>query len=147
MGSILFYNLQSGDGVTEGRGQESGGRVFEAKDSHCRYSGCIRDPTVKLLSVGKKCSVKEERRASSFREIELRPEEVGAIVEAKQREPWLSHRQISGRLREQGIWVSESSCYRVLKAEGWVEERQFRERPWEEARYEPYRPNQIWGLD
>lgn len=75
--------------------------------------------------------------------------EVWAIVEAKQREPWLSHRQISGRLREQRVvWVSESSCYRVLKAEGWVEERPMRERPWEEeARYEPYRPNQIWGLD
>lgn len=95
----------------------------------------------------RKCSVAEERKVSSLRETELRPEEVGAIVEAKQREPWLSHRQISGRLRERGVWVSESSCYRVLKAEGWVEGRRFRERPWGEARYEPYRPNQIWGLD
>jgi len=59
----------------------------------------------------------------------------------------LSHRQISGYLRFNGFWVSPSSCYRMLKAVGWVEPRLFREAPWETARYEPFRPNQVWGED
>jgi len=73
--------------------------------------------------------------------------ECAAIIEHKKREPQLSHRQISGYLRCDGFWVSPSSCYRMLKALGWVEPRSLREAPWETARYEPFRPNQIWGED
>jgi putative transposase len=35
----------------------------------------------------------------------------------------------------------------MLKALGWVEPRLLREAPWKAARYEPFRPNQIWGED
>ena len=73
--------------------------------------------------------------------------ECAAIIEHKKREPQLSHRQISGHLRPDGFWVSPSSCYRMLKALGWVEPRSLREAPWKTARYEPFRPNQIWGED
>ncbi len=77
----------------------------------------------------------------------LRPEEQAAILALKQAEPWLSPRTISGRLRQQGVVVSPSSAYRVLKAEGWVGPATLRERPWDEPRYEPFRPNQLWGAD
>lgn len=70
-----------------------------------------------------------------------------AIIERKKADPHLSHRQISGYLRFQGVWVSPSSCYRILKTLGWIEPRSFREAPWATAHYEPYRPNQIWGED
>lgn len=70
-----------------------------------------------------------------------------AIIERKKAQPHLSHRQISGYLRFQGVWVSPSSCYRMLKALGWIEPASFREAPWATARYEAYRPNQIWGED
>ncbi len=40
-----------------------------------------------------------------------------------------------------------SSCYRILKEQGWVWPRQLREAPWKIPRYEPFRPNQIWGED
>jgi len=70
-----------------------------------------------------------------------------AIIECKKAQPQLSHRQISGYLRCDGFWVSPSSSYRILKARGWVEPRLFREAPWKTARYEPFRPNQIWGED
>jgi len=35
----------------------------------------------------------------------------------------------------------------MLKALGWVEPRLCREAPWKTVRYEPFRPNQIWGED
>ena len=73
--------------------------------------------------------------------------ECAAIIEYKKRQPQLSHRQISGYLRSDGFWVSPSSSYRMLKARGWVEPRLLREAPWKTARYEPFRPNQIWGED
>ena len=73
--------------------------------------------------------------------------ERSVIIEQKKANPQLSHRQISGYLRCEGFWVSPSSSYRMLKALGWVEPRSFREAPWKTARYEPFRPNQIWGED
>ena len=77
----------------------------------------------------------------------LTPAERAVIIEQKKANPQLSHRQISGYLRSDGFWVSPSSCYRMLKALGWVEPRSLREAPWKTVRYEPFRPNQIWGED
>ena len=59
----------------------------------------------------------------------------------------MSHRQISGYLRHEGYWISESSCYRILRALGWVFSQTFRQAPWKEPHYKPFRPNQIWGED
>jgi putative transposase len=70
-----------------------------------------------------------------------------AVVEKKEIEPQLSHRQISGSLRSEGYWISPSSCYRILKPLGWVSPPTLREAPWKVPRYEPFRPNQIWGED
>jgi putative transposase len=74
-------------------------------------------------------------------------EEQYAIIEKKKAEPQLSHRQISGSLRQDGHWISPSSCYRRLKSLGWVMAACLRTAPWKVARYEPFRPNQIWGED
>jgi len=73
--------------------------------------------------------------------------ERAAIIEQKKANPQLSHRQISGHLRCNGVWVSPSSSYRTLKALGWVDPYFLREAPWKKAHYEPFRPNQIWGED
>lgn len=78
---------------------------------------------------------------------QLTPGEKRAVVEKKKLEPQLSHRQISGWLRPEGYWVSSSSCYRILKPLGWVSPATLREAPWKVPRYEPFRPNQIWGED
>jgi putative transposase len=77
----------------------------------------------------------------------LLPEERTAIVQAKQRSPYLRHRTISGVLRAEGIWVSPSSCYRVLAAADLVEPYERREAPWRQPRYEPRGPNLLWGED
>lgn len=77
----------------------------------------------------------------------LLPCEEEKIVALKIREPHLSHRQISGLLRNSDVWVSPSSCYRTLKSVGLVWEWSLREAPWKKARYEPFRPNQIWAED
>lgn len=77
----------------------------------------------------------------------LRPCEEEKIVSLKIREPHLSHRRISGLLRDDDVWVSPSSCYRTLKSVGLVWEWSLREAPWKRPRYEPFRPNQIWAED
>jgi putative transposase len=77
----------------------------------------------------------------------LLPCEEEKIVALKMKEPHLSHRQISGLLRNDDVWVSASSCYRILKSVGLVWEWSLREAPWKKARYEPFRPNQIWAED
>ena len=83
-------------------------------------------------------------RASVLR---LTDAEKQAVIDKKKAEPQLSHRKISGYLRHNGYWISPSSCYRILKALGWVIAQQFRTPPWSVSRYEPFRPNQLWGED
>lgn len=77
----------------------------------------------------------------------LLPAEREAVVHLKRKEPYLSHRKISGLLREDNLFVSPSSCYRILKSLGWIEPQHLRESPWKKPRYEPFRANQIWGED
>jgi len=73
--------------------------------------------------------------------------ETQSIVSMKEHEAHLSHRHISGLLRRQDVWVSSSTCYRVLKSRGLVWASTLRESPWKTAHYEPFRPNQLWGED
>ena len=70
-----------------------------------------------------------------------------AILAMKQQAPHLRHRTISGLLRHDGLWISPSSCYRVLAAEDLVEPYERREAPWTQPRYEPVAPNLLWGED
>jgi len=79
--------------------------------------------------------------------LELMPMEREAVIQKKQQEPQWSHRQISGVLRPAGHWISPSTCYRILKPLGWISSPTLREAPWKVPRYEPFRPNQIWGED
>jgi putative transposase len=77
----------------------------------------------------------------------LLPAERAAIVAQKVKEPHWRHRTISGRLRQVDIWVSPSSCYRVLSAADLIEPYERREAPWESPRYEAVGPNRLWGED
>lgn len=77
----------------------------------------------------------------------LLPAERAAIVAQKVQEPHWHHRTISGRLRHEGVWVSPSSCYRVLSAADLIAPYERREAPWEKPRYEPIGPNRLWGED
>jgi len=89
----------------------------------------------------------QEAPVGKTRPNSLLPCEEEKIVALKIREPHLSHRRISGLLRRDDVWVSPSSCYRTLKSVGLIWEWTLREAPWKTARYEPFRPNQIWGED
>ena len=73
--------------------------------------------------------------------------ETNSVISMKEKQTHLCHRQISGLLRHANVWVSPSSCYRILKSEGLIWEWILREAPWKTAHYEPFRPNQIWGED
>ena len=79
--------------------------------------------------------------------LRLTDSERQAVLEKKQTEPQLSPRKISGHLRHQGLWISPSSCYRILKGKGWMISPDLREAPWKVPHYEPYQSNQIWGED
>ena len=70
-----------------------------------------------------------------------------AVIEKKKDQPQLSHRKLSGYLRSDGVWVSSSSCYRLLKSFGWVLPQKLRSAPWKTPHYEPFKPNAIWGED
>ena len=109
--------------------------------------------TVALRSLGVSRSTyyewlrKQRRYVKKPSVLRLTEAERQAIIEKKKRYPYLSHRKISGYLRYEGYWVSESSCYRILKALGWVFPQSLRKAPWKVPRYEPFKPNQIWGED
>lgn len=90
---------------------------------------------------------KEQKAPKAASILALTDPEEQAVIEKKQVEPQLSHRQISGVIRQEGYYVSPSSCYRILKELGWIWPQSLREAPWKVPRYEPYRPNQIWGED
>ena len=79
------------------------------------------------------------RNASSRRDsiVRLTDAEREAVINQKKEQPQLSHRKISGYIRSYSFWVSPSSCYRILKALGWVEPQKLREAPWKVAHYEP----------
>ena len=79
--------------------------------------------------------------------LRLTEAEMQAVIEKKKRHPHLSHRKISGYLRHEGHWISESSCYRILRTLGWVFPQPLREAPWKTPHYEPFAPNQVWGED
>jgi len=111
------------------------------KTAALRCLGVCRSTYYEWLSKTHKPYVK---RPSVLKIVEAERE---AVIEKKKQWPHLSHRQISGYLRHDGYWVSESSCYRILNALGWIFPRPLREAPWREPRYEPFGPNQIWGED
>lgn len=90
---------------------------------------------------------KEKKAQKGTSILALTDSEAQAVIEKKQAEPQSSHRQISGALRHEGYYVSPSSCYRILKARGWVWPQSLREAPWKVAHFEPFRSNQIWGED
>lgn len=79
--------------------------------------------------------------------LRLTEAERQAVIKKKKRHPHLSHRKISGYLRHEGHWISEASCYRILRALGWVFPQPLREAPWKTPHYEPFAPNQVWGED
>jgi len=111
-----------------------------SKTEALRRMGVCRSSYYSWIKGNKRC----EKPASIQR---LTVEERNAVIDIKRKEPQLSHRQISGWLRHKGYWISSSSCYRILRECGWIFPYQVREKPWKTARYEPYRPNMIWGED
>ncbi len=130
--------------------QEQQQRIIQYAQSLCS-KGFSLSEILKVLGVCRstyygwlKLSKTLGRSSSVF---SLTADEHQAIVGIKKAQPQMSHRQISGSLRQDGYWISPSSCYRVLKPLGWVTPASFREAPWKVPRYEPFRPNQIWGED
>ncbi len=125
-------------------------RIIEEVDS-LAHTGISKVQTLKNLGVCRSTYYGWLRaripKCALSSPLQLTPAEREAVVEKKKQEPQLSHRQISGWLRPEGYWVSPSSCYRILKHLGWVSSPVLREAPWKVPRYEPFRPNQIWGED
>jgi putative transposase len=126
-------------------------RILEAVQG-LKEQGLRTSAALKQIGVGRSTyyswlsSKKSIPRPASVQR--LTESESTAIIAYKQQQPHLSHRKISGYLRTENIWVSATSCYRVLKNIGWVSEADhLREAPWKQPHYEPFAPNQIWGED
>jgi putative transposase len=73
--------------------------------------------------------------------------EKGHVDKMKNEHPEMRHRQIQGMLQLNGIFLSPTSVYKHLKAQGKVEYYERREAPWKEPRYEVRGANMMWGTD
>lgn len=78
----------------------------------------------------------------------LLPEEKEAILQIAEKYPTVRHRRLAYLLiREEGIFVSPSSVYRVLNAHqlvrSWIED----QRVWEKKDIKTDGPNQVWRSD
>jgi len=123
--------------------------IQEVEDRYAK--GIQKAKTLRSLGVSRSTYygwLKRTPRASaSISILALTEVEARAVMKKKQAEPQLSHRRISGVLRQEGYSVSPSTCYRILKERGWVWPQPLREAPWKVPHFEPFRPNQIWGED
>jgi putative transposase len=77
----------------------------------------------------------------------LTPTENDIILDKKRDHPTLRHRQIQGLIQADGIYISPSSVFKVLKANDLIEPYERRESPWKEPRYEIRCRNLVWGTD
>lgn len=69
------------------------------------------------------------------------------IDEMKDKHPEMRHRQIQGMLQLDGCYLSATSVYKRLKAQGKVEYYERRAAPWDEPLYEVIGANIMWGAD
>jgi putative transposase len=135
-------------GATYGQVQRQ--RIIEEVEN-LKVAGIKKTAALKTLGVTRSTyygwiyQPEQSKRRSSV--LSLTEVEKQAVIDFKKLEPHLSHRKISGYLRHDGHWISSSSCYRILKALGWVLPQSLRKSPWSIAHYEPFRPNQLWGED
>ena len=74
-------------------------------------------------------------------------DERAKIDEMKREHPEMRHRQIQGLLQAEGVFVSPSTVYEHLKAQGKVEPYERRAAPWDEPFYEVTNANVMWGAD
>nr|HID57612.1 hypothetical protein [Desulfobacterales bacterium] len=75
----------------------------------------------------------------------LRGAEKQALIEKKKRYSHSSHRQISGYLAHEGYWVSESSCYRILRVLVGSFLNHSETPPGKNPTMTLFGPNEIWG--
>jgi putative transposase len=73
--------------------------------------------------------------------------EFSTIERIKLERPELRHRQIQGMMQLEGTFVSPTTVYKHLKAQGKVEPYERRPAPWKEALYEVIGANIMWGAD
>jgi len=79
--------------------------------------------------------------------LQLTPGEKKMIVDTKEELPACRHRQIQGILQNRGVYVSESSVFKVLKENGLIERFERREAPWKKPHYEIRGRCLVWGSD
>lgn len=79
--------------------------------------------------------------------LALTPPEKELIVKTQLAHPTERHRKIQGILQMQGIYISQSSVFKVLKENGLVEHYERRECPWKKPRYAVRARNLMWGAD
>lgn len=73
--------------------------------------------------------------------------ELEAIDRMKAERPEMRHRQIQGLMQLEGNFVSPTTVYQHLKAQGKVEPYTRRAAPWKEPLYEVIGANIMWGAD
>ncbi len=79
--------------------------------------------------------------------MSLTPEDRELIIQTKNENPVLRHRQIQGILQNKGKYFSASSVFHELKSKNLVEKYERRPAPWDEPFYEIIGSDMMWGAD
>lgn len=99
----------------------------------------------KELQKKKSMTVLHESDRITSRSLSLM--EIEEILNAKEDNPQMRHRQIQGVLQNKNIYLSASSVFKVLKEHNMVEKYERRPAPWDEPFYEVISANTMWGAD
>ncbi len=93
--------------------------------------------------------LEDQRGGSQIPWNKLRPEEGERILAEARASPELSARQLALRLVDlEGMYVSESTVYRILKREGLIKQAEIKGfKAGKEYRRKTTRPNQLWATD
>jgi len=121
--------------------------VKEQRGNGRSVSGTLEELKISRSSYYRWLKAEKVTKELRFTTRSLTQQELCKIIEVKEANPQLRHRQIQGLLQLQGHYVSTSSVYKHLKSQGKIEPYDRREAAWKEARYEPMGANLMWGAD
>jgi len=77
----------------------------------------------------------------------LSKEEYGKIIAVAKANPSEGYRKITYYLEADRVYISESTCYRVMTKENLIIPRKLRRAASKEYKHQPKRPNELWTTD
>ncbi|MFW7381733.1 MAG: hypothetical protein ACOH5I_23190 [Oligoflexus sp.] len=123
-------------------------RQLELGQSRCKYLVTLEISPSTYYSWKKAVlNAEKPKKPAKPHPMKLTPGEKELIIATKKDNPTMRHRQIQGLIQAEGCYISPSSVFTVLKANGMVEPFERREAPRKVPKYEVRGRNLVWGTD